>query len=52
MVMVNKEGIEHKYGWCYPMHKTQRMVHERQIHFHAENLKEEKNKLRNTLYLI
>ncbi len=42
MVMVDEEGIEHKSGWCYPLHRIQRMVHERQIRFHVENLKEEK----------
>lgn len=41
-MVVDEEGIEHKSGWCYPLHRIQRMVHERQIRFHVENLKEEK----------
>ena len=42
MVMVDEEGVEHKSSWCYPLHRIQRMVHEGQIYFRVENLKEEK----------
>lgn len=42
MVMIDENGVEHKSSWCYPLHRIQRMVHEGQIYFHVENLKDEK----------
>ena len=42
MVMVDEDGVEHKSGWCYPLHRIQRMVHEGEIYFHVDSLKEER----------
>lgn len=39
---VDEEGEEHKSGWCYPLHRIQRMIYENNLYFHVESLKEEK----------
>ena len=26
MVMMDENGVEHKSGWCYPLHRIQRMI--------------------------
>lgn len=42
MVMVDENGVEHKYSWCYPLHKIQRMIVEDKLYFHVDSHKEEK----------
>lgn len=31
VTIVDEEGIEHKSGWCYPIHRILRMVHDGEI---------------------
>ncbi|MBR4131252.1 MAG: hypothetical protein IKU02_10100 [Bacteroidaceae bacterium] len=42
LVYVDEEGVEHKSGWCYPLHRIQRMIHENKLYFHVDSLKGEK----------
>lgn len=42
MVMVDEDGVEHKSGWCYPLHRIQRMIVEGKLYFHVDSLKEDK----------
>lgn len=41
VVCVNKEGVERKTGWCYPLHRIQRMIAEKQLVFHTAGKQED-----------
>lgn len=41
VVYEDKDGVEHKTSWCYPLHRIQRMIAEGKITFHATSEKEE-----------
>lgn len=36
MVMVDEDGVEHKSGWCYLLHRIQRMIVEDKLYFHVK----------------
>ena len=36
LVYVDEEGVEHKSGWCYPLHRIQRMIVEDKLYFHVK----------------
>ena len=40
VTIVDEDGIEHKSGWCYPLHRILRMVHDGEINFHVKSLNE------------
>ena len=42
LVYVDEEGVELKSGWCYPLHRIQRMIYENNLYFHVDSLKDEK----------